>query len=290
MRKQLGFLVVLITAAWAGLGADTARPATRPATQPAKEMTLPLGGGVSMKLVWIPAGTFAMGSGPTEQDRRPDEGPVHEVRISRGFYMGATEVTQGQWKAVMNATARAAAATPWQATAGQFARAGDENAASAISWVDASQFCQRMAAKTGKRVRLPTEAEWEYACRAGSSNRFFYGDDADAAELPDYAWFDKNGYKANAAFPHPVAQKKPNAWGLYDMCGNVNEWCSDWMGPYPSGGRAVTDPAGPGGGAMHVFRGGSFMTAAAFCRSAARNRNTATRRVIDNGLRVVVVP
>jgi len=135
---------------------------------------------------------------------------------------------------------------------------------------------------------LPTEAQWEYACRAGTQTRFYYGDDPDCTELPDYAWYDKNTSNIGQSYPHAVARKKPNAWGLYDMQGNVNQWCADWLGPYPA--RPVADPTGPATGALRVFRGGSFMINFKYLRAAARNRNTPVRRIIDNGCRVVAIP
>jgi formylglycine-generating enzyme required for sulfatase activity len=268
------FLAILLLAITPTSSAPAAQPAS---TQPAGDLTLDLGNNTAIKLVLIPAGQFMMGSPPDERDRSNNESPQHLVRISKPFYMALTPVTQRQWKAVMR---------QFPTASGKFVQINDDNAMGMISWVDANEFCRRLSVKTRQTVKLPTEAQWEYACRAGSQTRFYYGDDPDASHLSEYAWFDKN--IADQQYPHPVAQKKPNAWGLYDMHGNVNQWCADYLGPYPV--RPVSDPTGPGSGTFHVFRGGSFMTGAKLCRDAARNRNIATRRIIDNGLRIIVIP
>jgi formylglycine-generating enzyme required for sulfatase activity len=177
-----------------------------------------------------------MGSPDSEQGRASNEGPQHEVTISKPFYMGATEVTQAQYEAVMGTN-------PSKIK-------GPTNPVVSVSWEDAGEFCRKLSEKTGKTVRLPTEAEWEYACRAGTKTRFSFGD-SDIA-LGDYAWCGRNsGGKA-----HPVGRKKPNAWGLYDMHGNVWEWCVDWYGSYSSG--ASTDPQGAGSGGTRVARGGAW--------------------------------
>ncbi len=142
---------------------------------------------------------------------------------------------------------------------------GPKNPVDRVSWSAAQEFCRRLSEKTGKIVRLPTEAEWEYACRAGTVTRFFFGDDPEYFELPDYAWFDQN----SGAKTHAVGQKKPNPWGLYDICGNVWEWCSDYyMASYADAGS--DDPEGPASGQYRVLRGGCWDRKAAYCRSAAR--------------------
>jgi len=227
---------------------------SEPGAPAAKE--LDLGGGVTMKLVLIPAGKFMMGE---EKDQ-------HEVTISKPFYMGATEVTQAQYEAVMGTNpSRLKGAT---------------NPVETVSWNDATEFCKKLSEKTRQAVRLPTEAEWEYACRAGSKTRFSFGD-ADEG-LGDYAWYRANcGYTTN-----PVGQKKPNAWGLFDMHGNVWEWCADWYGDYPKG--AVTDPEGLASGAARVVRGGDWGGIPEDCRSANRSQSTPGYRSNNCGFRVVV--
>jgi formylglycine-generating enzyme required for sulfatase activity len=191
------------------------------------ELTLDLGGGVTMKMVLIRPGKFMMGN--EGQDR-------HEVTISKPFYLGATEVTQAQYEAVMGTNPS------------QFK--GATNPVEMVFRNDAAEFCRKLSEKTRQAVRLPTDAEWEYACRAGTQTKFSFGNNASA--LGDYAWWDGNSGETT----HPVGQKKPNAWGLYDMHGNVWEWCADWYEPYPKG--PVTDPSGPAAGHRRVLRGESW--------------------------------
>ena len=227
-------------------------------------LTLDLGKGVTMKLVRIRPGKFMMGSQDSEQGRDVNEDPQHEVTISRPFYLGVTEVTQAQYEAVMGANPSAFR--------------GPTNPVENVSWNDISGFCRRLSERTGRTVRLPTEAEWEYACRAGSKTRFCFGD-ADGS-LAEYAWCRGTGGT------HPVAQKKPNAWGLYDMHGNVWEWCSDWLGTYAAG-RAV-DPQGTASGSQRVLRGGAWGDEPKYCRSAHRRSNVPDHRDHFDGFRVVV--
>ena len=215
-------------------------------------------------MVFIPPGTFRMGSPTTEADREPlapsvSEGPQTAVTISHGFWMGIHEVTQKEYQAVIG--------TNPSGFTGDLNRPVDS-----VSWSDATNYCgkltqrERVAGRisTNSVYRLPTEAEWEYACRAWTSTRFSYGDDPDYSNFSDYGWDDSN----SEATTHPVGQKLPNPWGLYDMHGNVGEWCQDWYGPY-SGGTAL-DPQGPATGSNRVSRGGPWLRPGSFCRSAFR--------------------
>ena len=229
---------------------------------------------IGMTLVYIPPGEFLMGSPKDEPDRDEDE-TQHRVRLTKGFYLGATEVTQAQWKAVMGE----------KNNPSRFQ--GDDLPVECVSWDDAVEFCRKLSEKEaegpeprrgGKTYRLPTEAEWEYACRAGSRTRFSFGE-SDGG-LAEYAWCSGTGGT------HPVARKKPNAWGLYDMHGNVWEWCSDWLGPYAAG-RAV-DPQGPASGSQHVLRGGAWGDEPQYCRCAHRRSNVPGHRDQFDGFRVVV--
>jgi len=229
-------------------------------------LTLDLGNAVKMKLVLIRPGKFMMGSPDSEEGRRADEGPQHEVIITKPFYMGVTEVTQAQYEAVMGPN--------------RSNFKGPTNPAEDVYWAEAVEFCRRLSEKTRRTVRLPTEAEWEYACHAGSKMRFSFGDSE--STLGDYAWYRSN----SGGKPNPVGQKKPNAWGLYDMHGNVWEWCQDFHGGYAAG--AVTDPAGPGSGTYRVLRGGSWLSVPTICRSAGRQGSPPGGRVISYGFRVVV--
>ena len=222
---------------------------------------------IGMELVLLEAGTFAMGSPPTEAGRDADEGPVHEVTISQRFYLGKYEVTQGQWQAVMG-----------RERFNSFHSTGCSNCpVSWISWADAQAFIAALNRQEGvETYRLPTEAEWEYAARAGTQTAYHFGDAA--GELDRYAWY---GELLLFGGDHPVGQKRPNAWGLYDMHGNVWEWVADWKGQYPQG--PVTDPRGPATGVFRVIRGGSWDDSARLCRVANRNRGaTGTTQYYTN--------
>jgi len=207
------------------------------APEPKSNLTLDLSNGVKMNLVLIRAGRFMMGSPDSEEGHRSDEGPQHEVTISKPFYLGVTEVTQAQYEAVMGTNPS------------QFK--GPTNPVESVSWEAAGEFCRKLSEKARKTVRLPTEAEWEYACRAGTKTRFSFGD-SDSV-LGDYAWWGRNN---SGGKTHPVGQKKPNPWGLYDMHGNVWERCADRYGPYSS--EASVDPQGATSGGLLVMRGGSW--------------------------------
>jgi len=205
---------------------------------------------IGMTFVYIKPGTFTMGSPLSEPERESSE-TQHQVTLTKGFYMQTTEVTQGQWKSVM------------EKKPSYNSNCGDDCPVGNVSFNDALSFIQRLNQKeSGESYRLPTEAEWEYVCRAGTNTRFFFGDSD--SQLSSYAWYyDNSGNQI-----HPVAKKQPNAWGLFDMYGNVLEWCHDWMGEYPS--KSVTDPVESSGGSDRINRGGSFYSNARFCRSANR--------------------
>ncbi len=210
-------------------------------------------------LVWIPSGTFTMGSPSTEQDRYPEEGPQTVVTLTRGFWMSKYETTQAEYQSVMGSNP-------------SFFAGDTRRPVEQVSWLDATDYCGKLTVReraagrlpAGYEYRLPTEAEWEYACRAGTATRFGYGDDPGYTQLGDYAWYHSN--RGNTT--HPVGVKTPNAWGLYDMHGNVWEGCLDWYGTYPGG--SVTDPLGRNTGSNRVFRGGSWFNIAFYCRSAYR--------------------
>ena len=229
--------------------------------------------------VWLPGGRFTMGSPESEQDRNSDEGPQTAVTLNRGFYMGQYEVTQGQYLDVMGSN-------PSSFT-------GDSNRpVEQVTWHDATNYCgklterERLAGRlpAGRAYRLPTEAEWEYAARAGTTNRFSFGNDPGYTQLGNYAWYDGNSGNTT----HAVGGKLPNRWGLYDMHGNVWEWCWDWYGAYPGG--SVTDPKGPATGSNRVVRGGSWGSLAGFCRSAFRICNYPGSGDFVIGFRVVLAP
>jgi len=237
------------------------------------------GEGPKMEFVRIPAGSFHMGSPVSEEGRHDNEGPVHKVRITKPFYMGKYEVTQAQWTAVMGTTVRQQrdkADFPWLLKG-----EGPDHPIYYVAWEEAVEFCNKL----GKKFRLPTEAEWEYACRAGSRTRFHYGDDPNYSELDQHAWY--RGKSDNKT--HPVGQKKPNALGLYDMHGNISEWCSD---PYLTGSymnAGSVDPTGPrvAKALGRVCRGGSWLDIPDKCRSASRRDATKSDRFDFIGFRVV---
>jgi formylglycine-generating enzyme required for sulfatase activity/tRNA A-37 threonylcarbamoyl transferase component Bud32 len=237
-----------------------------------KTLALDLGKGVTLKLVLIPAGKFQIGSPKTETNRNNDEGPQREVTISKPFYMGITEVTQSQWKAVMG-------------TDRSGDKSGSNNAVSHISWSNANKFCKVLSKKTGRKVMLPTEAQWEYACRAGSKTAYSFGDDS--SKLGNYAWYTKNAWDIGKQYPHAVGRKKPNAWGLYDMHGNVLEWCSHFYDANSYSKAKNVDPENTTKGWRRVQRGGSFLLGLGACRSADRSWNSGAT-AIDFGFRVLV--
>ena len=237
-----------------------------------KYITLDLGDGVTMELVNIPSGTFMMGSPETEQDRESDEGPVHQVTLSQPLYMGVYEVTQRQYQAVMGTNPS------------YYKSSGLDAPVESVSWNNAVAFCNALSQRTGRTVTLPTEAQWEYACRAGSTTRFYYGDDPGYTLLHNYAWYWDN----SSLRTHPVGEKTPNAWGLYDMHGNVWDWCKDWYGSYAS--ANVVDPQGPASGSSRVLRGGCWGNYARDCRSAYRTHYYPGSTGDFSGFRVVVAP
>ena len=216
--------------------------------------------GTEMAFVWIPPGVFQMGSPDTEEGRWDDEGPLHEVEISEGFWLGTYEVTQEQWESVMGET-------PWAGL--DYVREHPSHPAVSISWNDVQAFIGRLNAAAGDSLyRLPTEAEWEYACRAGSRTRWSFGDDE--SELTDYAWYRANAWNVGEQYDHAVGTKLPNAWGLYDMHGNVWEWVQDWWDSDYYNSSPRVDPSGPTSGSYRAFRGGSFYHLARNVRSANR--------------------
>ena len=241
---------------------------------PEKALTNSLG----MKFVYIPPGEFMMGS-PESEPGRDDNEKQHKVTLTKGFHMQTTEVTQGQWKAVMGSNPS------------DFKDCGNDCPVENVSWDDVREFIRKLNRKEGTdRYRLPTEAEWEYACRAGTTTPFSFGrclstDQANYNGRYPLENCPKGEYREKTL---PVASFAPNAWGLHDMHGNVWEWCQDWYGEdYPSG--AVTDPGGPSTGSVRVLRGGSWFNDAGSCRAAIRGRDTPDVRGRNLGFRLVLV-
>ena len=228
-----------------------------------------LGGGVKIELCGIPAGKFVMGGEPgLDLGWMVYDEQRHEVTLTKAFWLGRTEVTQAQWEAVMGNNL-----SKFQ---------GKDLPVETVSWDEATDFCGKFNAKgllpAGWKWSLPSEAQWEYACRAGTTDEY-------PRALDEMAWYQNKNCGERT---HEVATKTPNAWGLFDMHGNVWEWCADWYGLYPTG--AVIDPTGPDNGHERVARGGSWRHSVADCRSAARFACPPGIRSGDLGLRVAAVP
>ncbi len=224
---------------------------------------------LGMKFNLIPPGGFMMGSPTSEWGRRGDE-TQHRVKITKPFYMSVHEVTQSQYERMMGKNPSHFSASgegSWALRPGFFSRllrAPDtlQFPVEQVSWNDAVEFCNRLSKSEGVEYRLPTEAEWEYACRAGATTAYSFGDDE--RQLPQYAWYKDNFSETT----HPVGELKPNAWGLFDMHGNVWEWCQDWYGDYDL--QVVSDPTGPASGIRRVLRGGAFSYRPRLVRAAIR--------------------
>jgi formylglycine-generating enzyme required for sulfatase activity len=266
MRKPAIWQMMLVIVA-SGCGRESGMA---PATD--KEISFDLGGGVRLELVQIPAGEFRMGSPDSDKYANSDEKPQHRVRITKPFYLGKYPVTQEQWEAVMGSNPS------------QFK--GPKNPVERVSWDDCQHFLEKLNAKLAdhRKFRLPTEAQWEYACRAGSTACYCFGDKA--SRLSEYAWYNQNSGNKS----HPVGEKKPNAWGLYDMYGNVWQWCADrYDGGYYSL-SPTDDPLGPcEGNARRVFRGGSWEHGTGHCRSAYRGSHAPGRQIDHLGFRVLIL-
>jgi len=276
--------------AQAGAG-SAALPAVDPDTGYPRQLTLDLGDNIFMKLTLIPSRTFLMGRLDNPNKPTPDfDEHQHEVRISKPFYLGVYQVTQAQYQQVMGRNPSAfvdpknpAARASWPVER--------------VSWDDAVEFCHRMSEITGRRVSLPTEAQWELACRAGTQTMFSfgnslaefhqYGNYCDLSNTDDLPHQDK-AHSDGADKTAKVGSYKPNAWGLYDMHGNVLEWCADWYGErYPA--TPQVDPEGPKSGTLKVLRGGHWKNAAIFAHSAHRSQGPPNSRMEYIGFRVTVV-
>ncbi len=266
----------------------------------AEEMVFDLGNGVELTVCWCPPGTFLMGSPATEAGRGEDE-VQHEVTLTQGFWMAKTETTQAQWKALM------------PDNPSQFQ--GDRLPVESVTWDEAQAFAAALTERLqqegkldpGCEFRLPTEAQWEYACRAGTTTAYFTGDGEKA--LQRAGWYSGNSGGKTSRFEEwlqtlpviagwfkgksrgktwPAGKKRENAFGLQDMHGNVWEWCEDWYGDYGAG--SVVDPVGPQTGTYRVLRGGSWLYGADWCRSAYRFGYRPDDRWNYLGFRVCLVP
>ncbi len=222
-----------------------------------QNLLVDVGGGVKMEMLWVKPGSFLMGSPASERDRRDNENQF-QVTLSKGYWLGKTEVTQAQWQAVMGSN-------PSHFKGGSLP-------VEQVNWEEAMAFCRRLTEReraagrlpAGYAYTLPTEAQWEYACRAGTTGAY-------AGPLDAMAWYSNNSGNRT----QPVATKQANGWGFHDMHGNVWEWCLDWYGNYAAG--SATDPRGPSTGSFRVYRGGGWGNSAVYCRSAYRRYSVDSR-------------
>ncbi|MDD4891376.1 MAG: formylglycine-generating enzyme family protein [Phycisphaerae bacterium] len=292
-----------------GAGCDGTTPVHRPPT-----LTVVLGDVTAMKLISVSAGTFLMGSSDRQPGHRADEGPQHEVRISKPFYLGVREVTRGQFATFASDTGYKTSAeregwayawdgTKWNRTDGASWRnpgfeQSDEHPVTQVSFPDALAFCAWLSRRTGQTVRLPTEAEWEYACRAGTTTVYPWGDRAEdgagwanawdataTTRFPGWAGFKwDDGFACTA----PVGLFRANGFGLCDMIGNVWEWCADWRDETYYASSPKSDPKGPDSGSVRVLRGGGWNDIPANCRSAYRYGIVPGDRSGNVGFRIVM--
>jgi formylglycine-generating enzyme required for sulfatase activity len=236
-----------------------------------ERVRLQIASDVAMEMCVIHAGTFAMGSPPSEEGHNDDE-VVHDVTISESFYLASTPVTQRQFEPVVGHNPS------------YFV--GPDLPVEMVSWFDCATFCEILGERLGRRLRLPTEAEWEYACRAGSTTAYNLGASITTAQANFDGWFVKPHVGESRKQTSPAGAFEANAWGLFDMHGNVWEWCEDWYGDYASG--AVTDPQGPSDGEIRILRGGSWFHGPADARSAQRDALDPGRRHSIYGFRVAM--
>ena len=228
--------------------------------------TVDFGNGITVEFALIPAGEFVMGSASDDKGTDSYKGPVHTIRISKPFYMSVYEVTQAQYERVMNANPS------------RFP--GPRRPVDMVSWKDTQRFCRILSNARKGRCSLPTESQWEYACRAGTTTAYYWGDTFDDR----YAWVITNSGSAT----HDVGTRLPNAWGLHDMAGNVWEWCQNWHGQNDPNSAEQTENEVPSKGKYRVLRGGSWGHPPANCRSAHRNWHTPNHRYDDCGFRLVL--
>jgi formylglycine-generating enzyme required for sulfatase activity len=326
------FTTMVVLLAWLmGAGCASSKAGkSRPGYPVAgKPWNLALPGNILLPMAWVEPGSFNMGSPPGEPGRKADESPQVEVTLTKGYWMGTTELTIGQWKAVTGESLRHHVITMLNDETiydfgGQekklrefmnfnrddpdriMANENDSLPMYFVSWDDAMEFCQKLTIREkaaghipeGYRYTLPTEAQWEYACRAGITTATFAGplviQDTGPTALDGIAWYAGNSpvnYRGkklgnSGAGPRNAGEKKSNAWGLQDMPGNIWEWCRDWYGPYPGGN--LVDPVGPATGTGRVNRGGSWGSGASNERSAARASNPQPEKSAYRGFRIAL--
>ena len=276
MKKTLAILLMLLIA----VGCDDStesEQATEPVPSDLPIIELPsITNTLDMEFNKIPTGTFLMGS-PESREGRHTQVYQHQVTISKAFYMQTTEVTKGQWKAVMGTE-------PWYGKNFKFTE-GPDYAATYVSWQDAIAFCEKLSEKESNTYRLPTEAEWEYACRGGTQTTWSFGSDEKA--LRDCVWYFTNAFGIGNKYAHWVGLKNPNPVGLYDMHGNVREWCNDIYEKDYYEHSPIDDPTGAVSGTRRVMRGGGWNSMSHHTRSAYRNSSVEDCSLSFLGFRVV---
>jgi formylglycine-generating enzyme required for sulfatase activity len=249
-----------------------------------KDLSLDLGGGMTMELVRIPHGTFRMGSRDSDRDADKREKPVHQVTITRDYYLGKYLVTQEQYKKVMgkNPSSFSTTGVRKNLVIGADTR---RFPVESVTWDEANEFCKKLSRATGRECALPTEAEWEYGCRAGTNTRYFCGDNADC--LREFAW-DMPQLVGLRGTPHEVGKKRPNPWGLHDMQGNVCQWCADWFQEDYYKKSPKDDPCCLIPSQSRVFRGGAWLHEPVNRRCASRGEGLPASRGFYTGFRVAV--
>jgi formylglycine-generating enzyme required for sulfatase activity len=251
-RSRRLITLIAVLAVGSAAAAEETKKAPGETNPPPKEISIDLGKSVKLEMVLVPAGEFMMGSPDSDDDSMQNEKPQHRVRITKPFYLGKYPVTQEQWEAVMGKNPS------------EFK--GPKHPVENVSWADCQEFLKKLNARvTGPTFRLPTEAQWEYACRAGSKTRYYFGDDEE--KLGEYAWYQKN----SDGHTHPVGMKKANAWGLHDMHGNVAEVCGDSYDVRYYAKSPTDNPAASSAGRRPPIRGGTPISLGSWCRSAERD-------------------
>ncbi len=334
IRASATYIILGLSVFYSGCASSPEAKPANAGPMTGKAWNVPLSDEATIELEWIPAGAFVMGSSDSNSLAKADEKPQTQVTLTKGFWLGKTMVTIGQWKSLTGLGVRTQLVHMIQDDTlydfdgkkktvrdyMNFSRDGDPGRYLGrendnlpmyfVSWNDAMEFCKQLTEQEraagrlpkGYEFNLPTEAQWEYACRAGTTGDTYAGPmeiaDGKAAVLEDLAWYSGNstngytgkGFKVNGGTggPHAVGQKQPNAWGLYDMTGNIWQWCRDWYGPHPGG--SVTDPTGPATGTGRVNRGGSFGSGARDERSANRAKNPPAEGSAYRGFRIALCP
>lgn len=229
-------------------------------------------GHIMERMVAVPGGSFLMGSNEDEKD----EHPVHNVLLDP-FYIGKYTVTQYQWSELMETT-------PWKGL--KFVKEGINYPAVNISWYEAKEFLSKLSELSNREFRLPTEAEWEYACRAGTHTKFAHGNLK--LNLAHYAWYYENAFKKEEMYPHEVGTRKPNKWGIHDMMGNIYEWCGDWYSKHYYAKSPVLNPPGPMYGTNRIVRGGDWAHTDYFLRASSRNDYSPHHKDNNLGFRIIM--